>query len=407
MKQYENVIQPFCNITKVPVTFYDKNGQLQWDCCPDKKICNCFGSHQNHQNICKKTLLSSIRISAQIGEPYIFLCPCGLVEISIALIIHGKLQGALIAGPMAMGNNKEAIIRKLLESITLQTEIYPKLTVFLSDMKIFSPKEVGYLASLFNSTVLYSINAVEDYKKINENYKEQVHVGEQIRKYKQQKKQLDYPHELEKDLIRKVKNGDVKGAQSTLNQLLNEISLIESGDLAFIKVRVLGICAMLTRISPKQDASFQISSQEIENMDLLNKVESFKELCLLTSKICEMICTMEASQRYTGGSSIVKKACQYIDENYINKITLKTVADDLFTNPSYFSTLFKKEMGISFTDYLNDIRIKRAQDLLLSTNLSLTDISSRSGFDCQSYFTKVFKKKNGITPSEYRKSNQI
>ena len=90
----------------------------------------------------------------------------------------------------------------------------------------------------------------------------------------------------------------------------------------------------------------------------------------------------------------------------MNKITLKMVADELFTNLTYLSTLFKKEMGISFTEYINDIRIKQTQDLLENTNLSLVAISSSAGFDCQSYFTKIFKSKTGITPSEYRKANQ-
>lgn len=406
MNQFENIVQPFCNITKVPVTFFEPNGQVQWECFSDEKICRFMQSDQNYLSICKRTLLSSIRTAAQLGEPYIFRCPSGLMEIAVALILQGKIRGYFIAGPIAMGNNKEMIIKNLLKNITLPPDIYPGLAMFISDMKVFTPKEVGYLASLFNSTILCSINSVEAYKKINENYKEQIFVGEQIQKYKKQKKQLDYPYELERELINKVKNGDRKGAHSTLIDLLDKISLIESGDLSFIKIRALGICTILTRISTKQEISFQISSQEIENMDLLNKVESFKDLCQLTTKICENVCRNITSQSYTGNSSIIINACNYIDKNYMNKITLKDIADELYTNLSYLSTLFKKEMGIGFTEYVNDIRLKRAQDLLINSNKSLLDISLCVGFDCQSYFTKVFKKKNGITPSEYRKMNQ-
>ena len=403
MNIYENFIQPFCKITKVPVTYFDNQGQIQWEGCSAEKICKFFPTYQNQQSICRKTLLSSTRMAAQLGEPYIFLCPSGLIKIAISFIVNGRIQGSFIAGPIAMGKNRENIIRTLLKNITISPDIYSKLTVFLSEMKIYSPTDVAHLASLFNSTVLSSLIKNDDYRKINENHKEQAEAGEQIRKYKKQNKQLDYPYELEGDLIRKVKHGDVRGSQKTLAELLKKIFLLESGDLSYIKIQVLGICAILSRISLNQDEPFQISPQELENMDLLNKAESFNDLCLITSKICETFTANNAGHRYSGNSSLVSKATQFINEHYMNRITLRSVAEELHTNHSYLSTLFKKETGISFTDYLNETRLKRSQDLLLNTNQSLVEISLCSGFDSQSYFTKVFKKKNGITPREYRK----
>jgi YesN/AraC family two-component response regulator len=87
----------------------------------------------------------------------------------------------------------------------------------------------------------------------------------------------------------------------------------------------------------------------------------------------------------------------------MTKLSLKSLAISLHINPSYLSMHFKREMGINFTDYLNDVRIKRSKDLLITTNLSLLDISLQTGFEEQSYFTKVFKKLAGITPNQYRK----
>ena len=344
---YENSILPFSNITEVPVTFFDNHGQIQWECGTDKKICNFFPTYLDSQSICRKTLLSSTRTAAQLGEPYIFLCPSGFVKIAMTFIVNGKITGTFIAGPLPW-QNKENIIRTLFKNITPSPEIYPKLTVFLNEIKIYSPTDVAYLASLFNSTILTAITNNDDYRKINEHYKEQASAGERIRKYKRQNKLLDYPHELESDLIQKVKNGDVNGAQKTLTKLLNEIFLLESGNLSYIRIQVLGICALLSRISAKQNESL-ISPQELENMDLLNKAESFNELCALTAKICENFALNSTDQRYSGNSSLVSKATQYINENYMNKITLLSVAEELHTNHSYLSTLFKKETGISFT----------------------------------------------------------
>lgn len=403
MEELVSFIKPFCHISQVPVTLYDNKGEVQWECGSEMKICGYFG---NYRLDCKKTLKSSAKIASQLGEPYIFLCPAGLVNIAMTLIIDGENRGTMIAGPIAMGKNRENVIRNLMRNTIYSPDIYPKLTVFISEMKIYTPKDVEYLTSLFNSTVLSSTITNDDYRKINDNYKEQASVGERIQVYKKNNRQMDYPQHLEEELLLAVKNGDNKAAQEILQSLLDRISLIESGNLSFIKVRVLGICAMLSRISSKQGASYKITYKEIENMDMLNNAESFKDLRILSAKIIENFAANISSQLYLGTSVIISKAIKYVNENYMNKITLKTAAEKLHTNHSYLSTLFKKEVGVGFIDYLNDIRIKRSQDLLVSTNLSLVEIAMKSGFDSQSYFTKTFKKKYDITPSEYRKTNR-
>jgi len=406
MKQFESSMEPFCYISKIPVTFINTNGDLQWECCANLKICNFFNSYPEYQAICKKTTLSSTKMAAQLGEPYISLCPSGLVKITKPLITDGEIQGFFIAGPIAMGNNKESIIKNLLKNIPLTPDIYPMLTIYLSGMNIFTPKYVAYLASLFDDVILSSIITNIDYRKISDKFKEQAHLGERIQKYKRQNKSSDNPNRLEEELIYRVKNGDGKGAQDILIPFLNEILLLESGNLSFIKIQVIGLCAVLSRITSKQDRSFQTFSQEIENMDLLNKAENFKELCLLTTKIVDSFLNNNSLQLYSGSSLIVKQAIIYINENHMNKISLTTAASVLHTNQSYLSTLFKKEMGINFVDYLNGFRTKESQDLLSNSNLSLLEISQRTGFDSQSYFTKVFKRNNGMTPNEYRKANQ-
>ena len=63
-------------------------------------------------------------------------------------------------------------------------------------------------------------------------------------------------------------------------------------------------------------------------------------------------------------------------------------------------------MGKTFVEYLTDIRLDKAEDLLLNTNLSILDISVATGFENQSYFTKVFKGRDGMTPRQFRKDRK-
>jgi two-component system, response regulator YesN len=98
----------------------------------------------------------------------------------------------------------------------------------------------------------------------------------------------------------------------------------------------------------------------------------------------------------------IKAVVKFIDDNYMNKITLDDVSNHVFLNSSYLSQLFKKEMSITFSDYLEDVRIKNAKFLLKEPNKAIIEIAEEVGFSSQNYFTKIFKKITGLTPAKYK-----
>ena len=108
---------------------------------------------------------------------------------------------------------------------------------------------------------------------------------------------------------------------------------------------------------------------------------------------------------YTGHSQIIVSALRYIRNNYKRKITLAMVEEALHVNGSYFSTLFKNEMGISFTRYLNRLRVEEACRMLKETDRDIVGVMLAVGFEDQSYFTKVFTKETGMTPRQNRNAN--
>lgn len=102
----------------------------------------------------------------------------------------------------------------------------------------------------------------------------------------------------------------------------------------------------------------------------------------------------------------VKKAIDYIYQNYAETINLKSISSYLEINSSYFSYIFKKETGKTFVEMLNEVRIEKSKELLLETNLSVLEIALAVGFNNQSYYNIVFKKLNNLTPLEYRNSQK-
>lgn len=99
----------------------------------------------------------------------------------------------------------------------------------------------------------------------------------------------------------------------------------------------------------------------------------------------------------------IKKALQYIDNYYYENITLTQIADILGLNPSYFSNKFKTINGIGFKEYLNMIRIRHAEQLLIETNLDITSIALQCGFESSNYFGDSFKKIHHTSPTQFRK----
>jgi len=100
----------------------------------------------------------------------------------------------------------------------------------------------------------------------------------------------------------------------------------------------------------------------------------------------------------------MKKIIKYIECNYMEKITITDIADEIGVSASHFMKYFKNTMGTSFTCYLNEYRLTMASRLLLSSDTPILLIANDVGFDNLSYFNRLFKKRFGTTPSNYRKS---
>lgn len=99
----------------------------------------------------------------------------------------------------------------------------------------------------------------------------------------------------------------------------------------------------------------------------------------------------------------INDAIQFIQQRYTEPLTLEVVSAHVFMTPQYFSRVFKKEVGQSYTDYVNGLRVKHACLLLKETDYPSYRISSECGFNDPSYFNRVFCNQMSLTPIKYRK----
>ena len=111
--------------------------------------------------------------------------------------------------------------------------------------------------------------------------------------------------------------------------------------------------------------------------------------------------TMENFHRGSKTDKIVEAAKEYVRENYGEKLTLAAIASKIGISQGYLSSVFKKQTGGNLNDYINQMKIEKAKELLEKHEYMMYEISDMLGFENPYYFSKVFKKLTGITPSEY------
>jgi len=135
--------------------------------------------------------------------------------------------------------------------------------------------------------------------------------------------------------------------------------------------------------------------RQILNCDLKH---DFKRMCI--EKI-SYIATKINDLKAHGIGVIVDRANEIIKLRFDREITLDGISKELCISPQYFSRLYKSQMGKNFIDQLTDVRIDHAKKLMKQGEHSIKQISYLSGYSDPNYFSRLFKRKEGVSPSTY------
>jgi YesN/AraC family two-component response regulator len=100
-------------------------------------------------------------------------------------------------------------------------------------------------------------------------------------------------------------------------------------------------------------------------------------------------------------------ALLYIDQHYTEKLSLRNVADAVYLHPTYLSNIFRKQTGLAMVDYINEVRIAQAKKLLLDPRNRIYWIVEQVGFSNPRYFSHVFKMITGMSPIQYRQDRML
>lgn len=132
--------------------------------------------------------------------------------------------------------------------------------------------------------------------------------------------------------------------------------------------------------------------------------KSYAGLLELFENTCQTLYTEVAGALRKSDKKDIIKATDYIKAHYKENLTLEVLAKQIHMNPFYFSSYFKKQTGRNFKDFLNSVRLNRALELLVSTDMRSYEIAEEAGFKDYRYFTEMFSREYGRTPTAYRKA---
>jgi len=418
-KPLRRALHAFTASTGMPVLAQNAAGS---ECIPkmgqdsQSAFCRIIQSTPEGRARCLESINKAGKQAAKLGEPYIHQCHAGMIRISAPLMLEDTYLGCLSCGPMIMWEWDEVTIQDILKRTATLCPPEP-LIVASHEIQTVDSGRAQALADLLFMTAISlahaSLTTLERNRELNE---QQARLAEDIYASKQRSKTIsvlemmgqpgNYPLEMERALLGKVRLGDRSGAKEILNEMLGSIFFRSTGNNEVMKARLLELVVVISRAAVEGGASLsKLFGLNFHFIEELYSLDRFDDMCIWLIKVLDTFIDTVFETRNIKNARSLSAAMQYIRDNYMNNVSLENVAQHVFISPYYLSHLFKDELGITFVEYLTQVRIERARELLQSTGMSIVAIATEVGYEDASYFSKVFRKRCGLSPNLYRRQH--
>lgn len=406
----ENIdIEYLCNLVHntfyVPVYFLSEDETiLHCSTCYD--TCSPFYSSEEEH----------FQALYQENDPYNFPIFRGNHYLENFVLIRIKnqegIKGTIVIGPTTYPKITNEMATKLIKTVLTIDKIQEGLSYYqsLPEVKKITLLQIGIFLHYMIFREKLDIDMVWKKNKLLEevSYK-MIHPDLYISNRRQNNVE-NYNISLEREFFSQIKEGNKENAIKYAYSFPQEDAGVTSQGNQLRNQKNNGIIAitLATRYAIDgnlpTDIAFALSNlytQTIEQLDNMYSVNRLIEdaLCTFADRVKEY-----KTKKY---STTVTTCLNYVSNNIYHSISLNEIAHFLGTNPTYISKLFKKEVGIPLSLYIQRERVEEAKKLLTLTSYSLSDICLWLNFNDQSYFTRVFKKITAITPKQYREKYTV
>lgn len=212
----------------------------------------------------------------------------------------------------------------------------------------------------------------------------------------------DYPIRTEQKFFEGVQNGDVTVAVAEANRFFDWMAGRHGGEMLDVKLKALEFVLLAEKITYESGGSTYRFEARHDYLPSLLELKSYEEIrSWFLTKIREAAGNVLNSKE-NKTISLVEQAKEYINGHYFSDISLDDVSREVNISPYYFSKLFKEETGENFIEYVTAVRMEKAKELLMHTDKSMKEICCEVGYSDPNYFSRSFKKNVGVTPTEYK-----
>jgi two-component system response regulator YesN len=350
----------------------------------------------------------AVQSAFEFGEAYSFMCHAGLLVACIPLADGSTQLGALLSGMTLPEHPNQSLIEETqarLSAFELKFDLISnavKRHKFIEGIKLQGG--VDMLSAM--ATQMLKLNS-DTLKAKRANTQQLARIAERIHAAKTDPTNALYTYEQEKDLIERVKLGDRHGAKGVLNDILGCILFLDPMGSEVLKARLIELLAILSRAAAEAGVdSGKVLKQNLLYFQELLNANSDTDLCMIVTQalndFLDTVCVSRDEQAQTPVGAVIR----YIEENFDQEMSVDELAHHVHLSASRLMHIFQEEQNTTIGNVVLSVRLKKAKQLLLNTNLSCTEISLKVGYKDQSYFTRVFRQQEGLTPGKYRAVNR-
>ncbi|OPA81534.1 hypothetical protein BVG16_02495 [Paenibacillus selenitireducens] len=343
------------------------------------------------------------------------LCSTNFLEYYVVMQVQdpGKNPGMIVLGPTIPSLLSEETMQNLFHDFQVPRREQEQWAAYYRQVPQMSNKQFIHAALLLHFLVYGKTLEFHDVIIAAHPKDSTIQSGDDLRKTIAERRELRHFHQdptHEAMLFQLIKQGKKEELLRLFPLLSDEKmgTLSKRSHLRSYKNLAITAITLATRAAIEGglfwEAAYSLSDlhiQQIEELKEKNDVE--KALVLALVDFTERV----HARQLPNVSAAISRCQNYIFNHLYEEISLTTLAEITNLHANYLSQRFKKEVGISVSEYIQRQRIEEAKELLTLSDFPLSEICSRLTFHDQSYFTKVFKKYTGMTPKQYRKQRQL
>lgn len=212
-----------------------------------------------------------------------------------------------------------------------------------------------------------------------------------------------YDESKELSLIRILKTGSIKELHTFFDDLFR---LLDNNSHEILQLTIIMLLSSLLKAAYTCNIGAKPIADKNNLLTDLFSVSGIANLKKWFIDLCTKIMDEIQTKRKNSYDLLIHKSIEYVNNHYHDShLTISKVCEDLYVSQSYFCSIFKKCTKDTFTNYLTRVRIKKAKELLLTSHEKIYNIAAKVGYSDSNYFSYCFKKNIGLSPSDYRTSH--